>query len=57
MKPEGRDHFGDLGIDWGIILKRIVKKLDVRVWCGFKRLRIHPVAGFVNAVDIEPWGF
>jgi hypothetical protein len=35
-----RDHWGDLGVDGSIILRRIFMKWDVGVWTGFIWLRI-----------------
>jgi hypothetical protein len=32
---KGRYDFVDMAIDWRIILKRIVRKWDERVWNGF----------------------
>jgi hypothetical protein len=29
---KGRNHFGDLGINEGIILKRTLRKLGMRMW-------------------------
>jgi len=37
---KGRGHMDDAGIDWKMILKFIIKKLDGRVWGGFIWLRI-----------------
>ena len=39
-KPNGKDHFEDTGVDGRIILRRIFKKEDVRVWSGSSWLRI-----------------
>jgi len=33
-KPEGRNHWGDLGIDGRIILERISRRWDVCIWTG-----------------------
>jgi hypothetical protein len=33
-EPEGRDHFGILYIDEGIILKLIIKAQDMRIYFG-----------------------
>jgi hypothetical protein len=41
----GRDHWGDPGIDWGIILKWILRKWDVGVWTGFGWIRIETGGG------------
>jgi hypothetical protein len=35
-----RDHVEDLGLDMTIMLKLTLEKLGVRVWTGFKCLRI-----------------
>jgi hypothetical protein len=35
-----RDHWGDLGVDGRIILRRIFRKWDVGVWIGLSWLRI-----------------
>jgi len=35
-----RDYFGDLVVDGKIILRRIFRKWDVRVWTGSSWLRI-----------------
>jgi hypothetical protein len=35
-----RDHWGDLGIDGGIILRWILRKWDVVVWTGLRWLGI-----------------
>ena len=31
-KPEGKNHWGDLGVDGWIILGRISRKWDVGIW-------------------------
>ena len=31
-KPEGRNHWGDLGVDGRIILGRISRRWDVGIW-------------------------
>ena len=33
-KPEGRNHWGDLGVDGLIILGRISRRWDVGIWTG-----------------------
>jgi hypothetical protein len=33
---EERGNMGAFGVDGGIILKRILKKLDIWMWIGFK---------------------
>ena len=35
-----RDHFEDLGLGWGIILKRALKKQDAMAWTVFMWLKI-----------------
>jgi hypothetical protein len=39
-KPGERDHWGDPGVDWKIILRWIFRKWDVGVWTGLSWLRI-----------------
>jgi len=40
-KPGGkRDHLGDPGVHWRIILRWIFKNWDVGVWIGWSWLRI-----------------
>ena len=39
-KPEGRNHLEDPGVDRRIILIRIIRKWDLRVWTGLIWLRI-----------------
>ena len=39
-KPEGRNHLEDPGVDRRIILIRIIRKWDLRVWTGLMWLRI-----------------
>jgi len=31
-KPEGKNHWGDLGVDGGIIVGRISRRWDVSIW-------------------------
>ena len=33
-KPEGKSHWGDLGVDWWIILGWISRSWDVGMWTG-----------------------
>ena len=44
-KPEGRSHWGDLGIDGWIILGWISRKWDVGIWTGLGWPRIGTVGG------------
>jgi hypothetical protein len=37
-KPKVINYIGDLGIDGNIIIKRILKKQDVKMWNRFKWL-------------------
>jgi hypothetical protein len=39
-KPEGRNHWGNTGVDGRIILRRIFGKWDRGVWIGLGWLRI-----------------
>jgi len=39
-KPEGRNHWGDLGVGGWIILERISRRLDVGIWTGLGWPRI-----------------
>ena len=39
-KPEGRNHWGDLGADGRIILGWISRRWDVGMWTGFGWPRI-----------------
>ena len=39
-KPDGRNHWGNLGVDGWIILGRISRKEDVGIWTGLGWLRI-----------------
>jgi len=39
-KPEGRNHWGDLGVDGWIILGRISRRWDVGIWTGLGWPRI-----------------
>ena len=39
-KPEGRDHWGDLGVDGCIILGWISRRWDVGMWTGLGWPRI-----------------
>jgi hypothetical protein len=42
-----RDHSKDLGADGRIVLRWIIKKKGVRVWTGFKWLRIGTDGGLL----------
>jgi len=44
-KPEGIDHWRDLGVDGWIVLGWISKKWDVGVWTGLGWPRIETVGG------------
>ena len=39
-KPEGKNHWGDLGVDGWIILGWISRRWDVGMWTGLGWLRI-----------------
>ena len=39
-KPEGRNHWGDLGVDGWIILGWISRRWDVGIWTGLGWPRI-----------------
>ena len=39
-KPEGKSHWGDLGVDGRIILERISRRWDVGIWTGLGWSRI-----------------
>ena len=43
-KPEGRNHWGDLGVD-GWILRRISRRWDVGIWTGLGWHRIETGGG------------
>ena len=44
-KPEGRNHWGDLGVDGWIILGWISRRLYVGIWTGFGWPRIETGGG------------
>ena len=44
-KPEGRNHWGDLGVDGWIILGWISRRWDVGIWTGLGWPRIETVGG------------
>jgi hypothetical protein len=44
-KPEGKNHWGNPGVDGRIILRWIFRKWDVGVWTGLDWLRIETVGG------------
>ena len=44
-KPEGRRHWGDLGIDGQIILEHISRRWDVFIWTGLGWTGIEPSGG------------
>jgi len=44
-KPEGKNHWGDLGVDGCIILGWISRRLDVGIWTGLGGPRIETGGG------------
>ena len=54
-KLRERDHLVGPGVDGRIILRRIFRKWDVRIWTGLRWLRIEKVAGTCECCN-EPWG-
>ena len=44
-KPEGRNHWGDLGVDGWIILRWISRRWDVGIWTGLGWPRIETGGG------------
>jgi len=44
-KPEGKNHWGNLGVDGCIILGWISRRWDVGIWTGVGWPRIQTVAG------------
>jgi len=44
-KPEGKNHWGDLGVDGWIILGRISRKWDAGMWTGLGWPRIETGGG------------
>ena len=44
-KSEGKNHFGDPGLDGKKILRWFFRKYDVAIWCGSSWLRIGAVGG------------
>ena len=44
-KPEGRNHWGDLGVDGWVILGWISRRWDVVKWTGLGWPRIEIVGG------------
>jgi hypothetical protein len=43
-----RDSSEDLGVEWNIMLPRILNKQDVRLWMGFVSIRIMTGAGLLK---------
>jgi hypothetical protein len=43
---KGRDHLGDIGVDWKIILKWILKKQRLRMWTRILCHKIRSSGGF-----------
>jgi len=46
-KPEGKSHWGDLGVDGWIILGRISRRWDVCIWTELGRPRIQTGGGIL----------
>jgi hypothetical protein len=46
-KPEGKDHLGNLGLHWRMILRWIFRKWHVGAWTGTSWLRIETVGGYL----------
>jgi len=44
-KPEGKNHWGVLGVDGWIILGWISRRWDVGIWIGFRWPRIETGGG------------
>jgi len=44
-KPEGKRHWGDVGVDGWIILQRISRRWDVGIWTGLAWPRIETGGG------------
>ena len=44
-KPEGKNHWGDLGVDRWTILGWISRRWDVGIWTGLGWPRIRTVGG------------
>jgi len=44
-KPEGKNHWGEVGVDGCIIFSRICRRWDVGVWTGLGRPRIETGGG------------
>jgi len=42
-----RDHLGDPGVGWRIILRWTIRKWDVGVWTGYSCLRIGTGGGLL----------
>jgi hypothetical protein len=47
LDVKGRDHFGDLGVDRRVILKRILEKYGTTMRTGISWLRIRSSSGLV----------
>jgi len=44
-KPEGKNHWGDLGVDGWIILRMMFRRWDVGIWTGLGWPRIETAGG------------
>jgi hypothetical protein len=44
-KPEGKKHWGDLGVNGWVILVWICRRWDVAIWTGLGWPRIETVGG------------